>query len=160
MKKILAIAMALVMMMSVMVPVFAGELTQETGKQSGEAIVKVDGIDDMGEGSYTVSIPASIDLIWGNNGEDQYTIVHSQVQTGKRVKVSILKTKDLTNKTDANETIEFSVADRTDGLASAAVVSVAETHKFDITIAENEWKEASIADYEGIITFTSEIVDA
>ena len=159
MKKIISIVMAVVMMMAVMVPVFAGELTQETGKQSGEATVKVDGIADMGEGSYTVSIPATIDVLWGKDGSDSYYITN-QLQTGKKVKVTLANTKDLTNVNDANETIVFEVADQTDGLSASSVVIDKEEHKFDITIAADEWAKASISDYSGTITFTSEIVDA
>ena len=157
MKKTISIVMAVVMMMAVMVPVFAADLT--INNTSGEATVKVDGIDDMGEGSYTVSIPATIDVLWGKDGLDSYYITN-QLQTGKKVKVTLANTKDLTNVNDANETIVFEVADQTDGLSASAVVIDKEEHKFDITIAADEWAKASISDYSGTITFTSEIVDA
>ena len=157
MKKIISIVMAVVMMMAVMVPVFAANLT--INNTSGEATVKVDGIDDMGEGSYTVSIPATIDVLWGKDGLDSYYITN-QIQTGKKVKVTLANTKDLTNVNDANETIVFEVADQTDGLSASSVVIDKEEHKFDITIAADEWAKASISDYSGTITFTSEIVDA
>ena len=157
MKKIISIVMAVVMMMAVMVPVFAADLT--INNTSGEATVKVDGIDDMGEGSYTVSIPATIDVLWGKDGLDSYYITN-QLQTGKKVKVTLANTKDLTNVNDANETIVFEVADQTDGLSASSVVIDKEEHKFDITIAADEWAKASISDYSGTITFTSEIVDA
>lgn len=157
MKKIISIVMAVVMMMAVMVPVFAANLT--INNTSGEATVKVDGIADMGEGSYTVSIPATIDVLWGKDGLDSYYITN-QLQTGKKVKVTLANTKDLTNVNDANETIVFEVADQTDGLSASSVVIDKEEHKFDITIAADEWAKASISDYSGTITFTSEIVDA
>lgn len=157
MKKVISIVMAVVMMMAVMVPVFAADLT--INNTSGEATVKVDGIADMGEGSYTVSIPATIDVLWGNDGLDAYYITN-QLQTGKKVKVTLANTKDLTNVNDANETIVFEVADQTDGLSASAVVIDKEEHKFDIKIAADEWAKASISDYSGTITFTSEIVDA
>lgn len=157
MKKIISIVMAVVMMMAVMVPVFAADLT--INNTSGEATVKVDGIDDMGEGSYTVSIPATIDVLWGKDGLDSYYITN-QLQTGKKVKVTLANTKDLTNVNDANETIVFEVTDQTDGLSASSVVIDKEEHKFDITIAADEWAKASISDYSGTITFTSEIVDA
>ncbi len=154
MKKVISIVMALVMMMAICVPAFALDATTP----AGDVDVVVDGITDKGDGSYTVTIPASVDLTWGNDGESKYEIT-SQVQTTKRVKVAVAKTKDLTNITDATETIEFAVADRTTGIASGAVVSN-EVHKFDITVADEEWNNASIAVYEGTITFTAELVDA
>ena len=65
----------------------------------------------------------------------------------------------MTNTGDATETIEFAVADATTGVASAAVVN-AEAHAFNLTIDASEWTAASIAKYEGTITFEAELVNA
>ena len=70
---------------------------------------------------------------------------------------ALAKAKDLTNA--ANETIEFAVADATTGIANSAVVN-SEAHTFNLTIDAGEWAAASIAAYEGTITFTAELVDA
>lgn len=156
MKKIISMAMALVMMMAIMVPAFAADLT--IGATTGSATVTVDGITDMGDGSYTVTIPATIDLTWGDTTKASEYVITSQVQTAKRVKVTLAKEKDLTNSADASETIEFEVADATTGIASAAVVN-SEVHAFNLTINTSEWESASIADYEGTITFISELAD-
>ncbi len=157
MKKIISVVLALVMMMAVMVPAFAENIVSPD--TTGNAIVLVDGVTDKGEGSYTVSIPASVDFKW-NDAETTgaYTIT-SQVQTNKRVQVTVTKTKDLTNENDATETIAFSVADAT-SKATSAVVN-AEAHAFKLTIDDTtRWTTASIAKYEGTITFEAELVDA
>ena len=155
MKKIISVVLALVMMMLVCVPAFATKELNATAN-SGDTTVKVDG-SSMGEGTYTVTIPAAVNLTWGDTTkEDSYSIT-SQVQTAKRVKVTLEKTKDLTNA--ANETIAFAVADDTTGVAEKAVVT-GEAHKFNITIDAGAWTAASIADYEGTITFKAELVDA
>ena len=156
MKKILSIAMAIVMMMAVMVPAFAAELNASSN--TGSATVQVDGVADKGDGTYSVEIPASVDLIWGDTTKAGEYKITSQVQTAKRVKVTVAKDKDLTNTGDATETIEFAVADAT-GVASKAVVN-AEAHAFNLTIDAGEWTAASIAAYEGTITFEAELVDA
>lgn len=155
MKKIISIALALVMMMAVCVPAFAATLDVNT--QSGSATVLVDGVADKAEGTYSVEIPASVDLTWGDTTKSGEYKITSQVQTEKRVKVTLAKEKDLTNA--ANETIEFSVADATTGVAAGAVVTE-EVHAFNLTIDAGEWAAASIAAYEGTITFTAELVDA
>lgn len=155
MKKIISIALALVMMMAVCVPAFAGTLNATT--QSGNSTVLVDGITDKGNGTYSVEIPASVDLIWGDTTKEGTYKITSQVQTDKRVKVTLSKAKDLTNA--ANETIEFAVADATTGLANSAVVNN-EPHAFNLTIDASEWAAASIATYEGTITFEAELVNA
>lgn len=157
MKKIISIALALVMMTVVCVPAFAATLDATTN--SGNATVQVDGITDKGEGTYSVEIPASVDLTWGDTTKAGEYKITSQVQTAKRVKVTLEKAKDLINTGDATETIEFAVADATTGVASKAVVN-AEAHAFNLTIDASEWDAASIAAYEGTITFTAELADA
>ena len=155
MKKVISVVLALVMMMAVMVPAFAATLDVNT--QSGNSTVLVDGITDKGDGTYSVEIPASVDLIWGDTTKEGTYKITSQVQTDKRVKVTLSKAKDLTNA--ANETIEFAVADATTGIANSAVVNN-EAHAFNLTIDASEWAAASIATYEGTITFAAELADA
>ena len=155
MKKVISVVLALVMMMAVMVPAFAATLDVNT--QSGNSTVLVDGVTDKGDGTYSVEIPASVDLIWGDTTKAGEYKITSQVQTDKRVKVTLAKAKDLTNA--ANETIEFAVADATTGIANSAVVNN-EAHAFNLTIDASEWAAASIATYEGTITFTAELADA
>ena len=74
MKKILSLALALVMIMAVCVPAFAIDLN--SGTPAGNTQVLVDGIKDLGEGSYTVTIPAEVNIPWGNEntGVDYSTI--------------------------------------------------------------------------------------
>lgn len=155
MKKIISVVLALVMMMAICVPAFAATLNATT--QSGNSTVLVDGVSDKGDGTYSVEIPASVDLTWGDTTKAGEYKITSQVQTEKRVKVALAKAKDLTNA--ANETIEFAVADATTGIANSAVVNN-EAHTFNLTIDASEWAAASIAAYEGTITFTAELVNA
>lgn len=155
MKKIISVVLALVMMMVVTVTAFAATLDVNT--QSGSSTVLVDGVKDKAEGTYLVEIPASVDLTWGDTTKAGEYKITSQVQTEKRVKVTVEKAKDLTNA--ANETIEFTVADTTTGIANSAVVNN-ESHEFNLTIDASEWTAASIAAYEGTITFTAELVNA
>ncbi len=156
MKKIISLVLALIMMMAICVPAFATK-TLDVNAQSGSSTVLVDGVADKGDGTYSVEIPAAVDLTWGDTTKAGAYKITSQVQTDKRVKVSLEKAKDLTNA--ANETIEFVVADATTGIANSAVVNN-ESHTFNLTIDAGEWAAASIATYEGTITFTAELVNA
>ena len=156
MKKIIAIMMVLVMMMAIAVPAFA-EKTLNSTTNAGDTTVLVDGTTTQGEGTYSVTIPAAINLTWGDTAaEDDYEIT-SQLVTGKRVKVTLAKSKDLTNAD--GETIPFTVTDTTDGEAADEVVTD-EAHKFNLAIGENAWKTVSIAAYEGTISFTAVVIDA
>ena len=155
MKKIIAIVMALVMMMAITVPAFAGTLNSAT--QSGDTTVLVDGAATEGDGTYSVTIPAAINLTWGDTAKaDDYEIT-SQLATNKRVKVTLAKSKDLTNAN--NETIAFTATDATDGISDAPVVTN-EVHAFNLAIEADAWTTVSIAAYEGTISFAAELVDA
>ena len=155
MKKIIAIVMALVMMMAITVPAFAATLDSAT--QSGDTTVLVDGAATEGDGTYTVTIPAAINLTWGDTAKaDDYEIT-SQLATNKRVKVTLAKSKDLTNAN--NETIAFTATDATDGISDAPVVNN-EVHAFNLAIEADAWTTVSIAAYEGTISFSAELVDA
>ncbi len=157
MKKIISVVLAFVMMMAVMVPAFAATL--DASSTSGNATVLVDGVTDKGEGIYSVEIPASVDFTWGDAEKAGEYAITSQVQTNKRVQVTVAKTKELTNENDATETITFSVADAI-SKATKAVVN-AEAHGFKLIIDDTaRWTTASIAKYEGTITFEAELVDA
>ena len=154
MKKIIAIVMALVMMMAVAVPAFAGELNGTVN--NGDTTVIVDGTSGIGDGTYSVTIPAAVNLTWGNDGADEYSIT-SQLVSGKRVKVTLAKTKDLTSA--ANNVIAFTATDATSGLSQKEVVKD-EVHAFNITIADGAWDLVPYDVYEGLISFSSEVVDA
>ena len=156
MKKILAIAMAIVMMMAIAVPAFATK-TLDTTAQAGDTTVIVDGTNGgTYEGSWSVTIPASVTLEWGKDGADDYEIT-SQLATGKRVQVTLAKSVDLTNA--AGKTIEFTATDATDGESDAEVVTD-EAHAFDITVTAGAWDVVPFDVYEGQISFTASVVDA
>ncbi len=155
MKKIIAIAMALVMMMAIAVPAFAANPLTATANQ-GDTTVIVDGTGVQNGGEYTVTIPATVNLTWGNDGADEY-VVNSQLLTGKRVKVTLAKSVDLTSAT--GEVIPFLATDATTGITADEVV-VDEVHGFDITVVAADWTKVPYDVYEGQISFTSEVVDA
>ncbi len=154
MKKIIAIMMALVMMMAIAVPAFAGTLN--SAANTGDTTVIVDGTQGIGDGTYSVTIPATVNLTWGNDGADEYSIT-SHLVSGKRVKVTLAKSKDLTSA--ANNVIEFTATDATNGISATEVVTD-EAHAFDITITSGAWDAVPYDVYEGLISFSSEVVDA
>jgi len=154
MKKILALVMAIVMMMAIAVPAFAATLNDAA--KAGDTTVIVDGTTGIGDGTWSVSIPATVNLTWGNNGSDEYSIT-SQLATGKRVKVTLAKSVDLTSA--ANEVIPFEATDATDGISDDEVVTD-EAHAFNITVDAAEWLDVPYDVYEGQISFTAEVVNA
>ncbi len=160
MKKILALVMAIVMMMAIAVPAFAA-VEKDDGTSGSETLVKVDGTNGgTYEGSWSVTIPAVVNLTWGQNGSEDYEIT-SQLATDKRVQVTLAKSIDLTSKTDANDVIPFTAAHVVgeDGISDSEVVTD-EAHAFNITVEAGEWLDVPYDVYEGQISFTATVVDA
>ncbi len=158
MKKILSLALALVMTFAVCIPVFAVDLGTET--PAGNTQVLVDGIADMGEGSYTVTIPAEIQIPWGNNTADVEYSIYCQLQTGKLVKVTASSADGgvMKNATQT-ATLKYSLSDTTYTTTKSVILATApETDAVKVSIAQTEWDSASIDKYSGTLTFTAELV--
>lgn len=92
MKRIIAIAMAVVMMMAIAVPAFAAganPVTKETTDQYGTADVYTT-FDEKTDWSYTVTIPANLEISWGDKEAKNMTYkVESQLLIGATLTVSV-----------------------------------------------------------------------
>lgn len=155
MKKILAIAMAIVMMMAIAVPAFAGDI-KETTAQTGESLVKTD-TTAVGAGTYTVTYPAEIVIAWNTVGTAEYT-VETQLAVGKTLNVSVADktTETLTGTmtaTGTDDTLTYTMS----GDTSVNYVEVnSETETLTFTVAD--WNK-TIAEYSNYITFTAVLAD-
>ncbi len=89
MKKIIAIAMALVMMMAICVPAFAADATiTKDSAQAGQATVATTTSET--DATYTVSYPAATTIAWGDTTDhDASYTVTSQLPIGATLKVSV-----------------------------------------------------------------------
>jgi len=151
MKKILALVMAIVMMMAIAVPAFAGEISN-TAPDAGESLVKTD-TSAVGAGSYTVTYPAEIVIPWDAPTYDATYTVDTQLAVGKKINVSVADkttgtltgTMTATGTTDTLEyTLSGAVATEYDEVSNA-------TETITFTVAD--W-EKTIAEYSNYITFT------
>lgn len=155
MKKVISIVLALVMMMAICVPAFAGEI-KETGGQSGDATVKTD-TSTMGSGTYTVTYPAEIVIPW-NQSKDQTYTVSTQLLVGKQVTVAVADTttKGLTGAMTATgtaDTLEYTISGDTSVIYTGAMN---ETKTLTFTVSD--WGK-TIAEYSGTVTFTATLAD-
>lgn len=158
MKKILALAMAIVMMMAIAVPAFAAELNATT--QSGDATVLTDIKGIQGDGTYTVTYPATMALIWSTESTPFSYSVTSQLKTGKCVSVEIVD-KDangLVMVNAAGDELEYSLGGTTAGKTTAPVVTDA-TFNYTVDVLKADWDAASFDEYKDTLTFSSEVVD-
>ena len=157
MKKILAIAMAIVMMMAIAVPAFAGDFTQDGGaSQNDNVVVKTD-TTSVGAGSFTVSYPAEIVIPWNNTKEVTYTVT-TQLAVGKTLNVSVADQTSGTltgtmTATGTADTLSYTVSGDT-SVDYDEVKNETETLMFTVA----DWNK-TIAEYSGYVTFTATLAD-
>lgn len=161
MKKILALAMALVMMMAICVPAFAAVTG---GSNAGnDTIISTDTLkDEDGDGIgetdpswYTVTIPATQTLPWEATATDIVYAVASQLKTGKAVKVTVADADATYKMTSAGGELTYSL-DNATFTAPSAVYD--DTTSVTVKVALNDWKSVAIDSYTDTLTFTAEIV--
>ena len=167
MKKILSLALAFVLMFIICVPVFAATLDATTSM--GSTPVRVDG-STVGA-SFTVTIPATATITWGQTEEEIEYSVYSQLATGKGVKVTV--TADTDGKSDAvyilpdfhatnTAFLEYSLKEGTTEYTTKNSVILpenAETSSVMVQIPTTNWEKASIDNYVGTLTFNAELTD-
>lgn len=158
MKKVISLVMALVMMMVVMVPAFAAELNATT--QSGTATVITDTSAITGDGTFTVTYPATMNIIWNTPTTNFEYKVTSQLKTGKLVNVTVADTGDGLNMVnDANATLAYTLSGTVNGTTTAPVVTDA-IFKYSINVETAAWNAAAIDTYSDTLSFTATVVDA
>lgn len=158
MKKIIAIVMALVMMMSITVPVFAEDLTQGGGS-NGDVTILTDTKDADGNDAerYTVTIPADTTIPWGENVTDVDYAITSQLRRNHRVEVSVagsgaMKTADGVYK------IAYTLVGATNYTTTQPTIVIPDVQSLDVVIAETVWAGAVVEEYSDILTYTAELV--
>ena len=161
MKKILAIAMALVMMMAICVPAFAAVTG---GSNAGnDTIISTDTLkDEDGDGVgetdpswYTVTIPATQVLPWEATATNIKYTVASQLKTGDAVKVTVDDADKAYKMTGVGGELTYSLENAT--FTAPSAVYDAET-SVTVKVALNDWKSVAIDSYTDTLTFTAEIV--
>lgn len=161
MKKILAIAMALVMMMAICVPAFAAVTG---GSNAGnDTIISTDTLkDEDGDGVgetdpswYTVTIPATQTLPWEATSTDIEYAVASQLKTGEAVKVTVADADAAYKMTSNGGELAYTL-DNATFTAPSAVYD--DTASVTVKVALDDWKSVAIDNYTDTLTFTAEIV--
>ncbi len=156
MKKIIAMVMALVMLMAIAVPAFAGEITN-TATAPGEALVKTD-TSAVGAGEYTVTYPAEIVIPWDAPSHDETYTVDTQLAVGKKIEVTVADKESgtLNGKMTATGTADILEYTLSGAVATEYDEVSSKTETITFTVAD--W-EKTIAEYSNYITFTVTLGD-
>ncbi len=152
MKKIIAIAMALVMMMAIAVPAFAADITKDTA-QAGQATVATTTSET--DATYTVTYPAATTIAWGDtNAVNVNYKVTSQLPIGATLKVSVATDNGgLMTSTNAPD---YSLTYTLTGGAEEtfAEINNEATPQTDVTVAIADFSAAVPDVYQGTLTYT------
>ena len=158
MKKIIAIAMALVMMMAIAVPAFAAV----TGGSNAGSDTIINTLTTKEDGSdptwYTVTIPATQEIFWEATAtEIEYTI-NSQLATGDLVKVTVADADGayVMTKDGSTATLAYEIADAEYTATAEVVVDEVDTVTIDTSKAA--WATVPVDTYSDTLTFTAEIL--
>ena len=153
MKKVISVLLAVMMLAALMIPAFAATIDQTGGNPAtGGATVKTDTSAVTGEGTYTVTYDAEITVPWNSTAavSSNYT-VETHLKTGKQLLVTA--TSDGIMTYNALE-LPYTLGGDTAYTAGAAENA---TKAITVTVAQDDWDKAPIAEYTDTITYTAEI---
>lgn len=165
MKKILSIAVAVLMIAAICVPCFAATIDKTTPEGKGTAQVKTDISAVTDNGTFVVTIPAEMPIPWNtantDSSKDFTYSVESQLKTGKAVQVDVAQNN--ANMTSASgATLAYTITGDITAVKTTAPVVAAGTFVKTVTVnvAGAAWANAAIDEYSDTLTFTAQIVDA
>lgn len=165
MKKILSIAVAVLMIATICVPCFAATIDKTTPDGKGTAQVKTDISAVTDSGTFVVTIPAEMPIPWNtantDSSKDFTYSVESQLKTGKRIQVDVAQNS--ANMTSASgATLAYTITGDITAVKTTASVVAAGTFVKTVTVnvAGTAWANAAIDEYSDTLTFTAQIVAA
>lgn len=165
MKKILSIAVAVLMIAAICVPCFAATIDKTTPDGKGTAQVKTDISAVTDNGTFVVTIPAEMPIPWNtantDSSKDFTYSVESQLKTGKVIQVDVAQNS--ANMTSASgATLAYTITGDITAVKTTASVVAAGTFVKTVTVnvAGTAWANAAIDEYSDTLTFTAQIVDA
>ena len=165
MKKILSIAVAVLMIAAICVPCFAATIDKTTPDGKGTAQVKTDISAVTDTGTFVVTIPAEMPIPWNtantDSSKDFTYSVESQLKTGKVIQVDVAQNS--ANMTSASgATLAYTITGDITAVKTTASVVAAGTFVKTVTVnvAGAAWANAAIDEYSDTLTFTAQIVAA
>ena len=159
MKKLLAVALAVVMMLSISTVAFANmsynegtfDPAQAEGKQTNEVIVQT--AADVSDDEYTVTVPATpVTVAWGDDEAKDvgYDVRHSLVD-GSTLVVEVAKA-DLTG---AGGSLTLTLAGTGTTAQEFVGFDNGAAKEIDLTAAVSGWDAVAPGAYSGTITYTA-----
>ena len=160
MKKVISIALALVMMLAVCVPSFATDITKDTAQTANaDVVTKTTDESDQNVESYKVTIPASVTIPWGKTDpvDAPYT-VKTQLLLGAKIKVSVAANDSgAMTATGTDKTLTYTLANG-DAVEFGDLCAEGTAPATQPAVSIADFSTAPIAEYTGTMTYTVEYV--
>lgn len=161
MKKILSIALALIMMLAVCVPAFAADLSVKD-TDSGDVVITTS--TDKADGSdgdwYVVSIPADTTIAWGAEATELKYSAETHLLYGKTLDVDVTSADYImTYEPEAGVKLDLAFALSGDTDVNFPTVTYPAVEKaISVDITADAWNNAVVGEYADILTFSAAVV--
>ncbi len=176
MKKLLAVALAVVMMLSVSVMAFAVDQTVSGPVEPNEAqtvqadvVTKTEDLSGQSAEEYIITVPSEVSVAWGDTAaQDANYQVYSRLKIGASLKVSAAPTNgdNTMTATGTQATLSFAVENgeaqtfaEVNGTLSAGVKTGVDAPNA-VTVTVSGFDSAPVGAYTGHMTYTAEYVPA
>lgn len=158
MKKVLSVALALVMLFAVCVPAFASQTITQPGDTPVEVMTLTTDVNGDPAANFTVTIPATVSIPWnGTTGGDFITWSYtSQLNIGEQLQISLDKTSgEFYN--DGTNVLAYTL---TGDAADAAYVTTDEVESASCftAVTVTGWEDVPVGSYSDTVTFTVQVV--
>jgi len=160
MKKVISIALALVMMLAICVPAFAADLTQKPSEAS-DIIISTDTKDINGNDAeqYIVTIPADTVIPWGEAETDVSYSIEAHLTRNNRVNVTVAGNGAMAT-ADGAYSLAYTLDGGVDYTTATANVYPAADVELKVLVSADAWNYAVVEEYKDTLTYTSSIVAA
>lgn len=160
MKKILSIALAVVMLFAVCVPAFAANPITNKTEQTGETIVKTSTTTETGESGkkYSVTIPADTTIPWGKASTDLVYTTEAHLGYGEKLNVTVAGNNAMSLTEDASIKLAYTLGGETAYTSAGPIVNPAADNTLTLAIAEADWANAIVGEYSDTLTFTAAVI--
>ncbi len=158
MKKVISIALALVMMLAICVPAFAADLTVKPS-EAGDVLISTDTKDKNGNDAeqYIVTIPADTVIPWGEAETDVSYKVEAHLTRNNRVNVTVAGNGAMKTADGAYE-LAYALDGTVNYTTATANVYPAANVELKVVVDDLTWNTAVVEEYSDILTYTSSIV--
>lgn len=159
MKKILALAMAIIMMMTIAVPSFAVEITENNSVGNTDIQTLTTKEDGTDAAYFLVSIPAKVQIYWGAEVTYIPFTVECQLATGKVLDFDVDGQNNYLFKDGVRGMIPYALLNGDFKLAESVIKETTVPDYITITTIPQHWMQVPVDNYADLVTFTVSVVN-